>query len=332
MALPRYLQIEPVGQCNLRCVMCAIPFRQDGPPYGPPAFMPFDRFVSIVDQFPELEELHLQGLGEPMMHPRFFDMVRYGVRRAARVTTNTNGTLLTDSRACECVASGLECLHLSIDGATSESYERIRVRGHFDRLERNVTRLLRAKQEAGSATPRLRFVAVVMRQNLRELPLLAELAAAWGAEALSVQHLCHDLGESTLPDRYRPLRDVVDRETLLHEDPAAVEEAFAAAREVAAAAGLELRLPRTRPKPHTAGVPGRERCDWPWHGAYVSYDGFAMPCCMISTPDRLNFGRVDPGSMAGLWHGATYEDFRQRLDSGPPPDVCSACSVYHGVF
>ncbi len=33
MELPTYVQIEPVGQCNLRCQMCSIQFRQDGPPY-----------------------------------------------------------------------------------------------------------------------------------------------------------------------------------------------------------------------------------------------------------------------------------------------------------
>ena len=75
MDLPKFLQVEPVGQCNLRCQMCPIQFRQDGPPHGPPAFMDFDVFTRLLDQFPDLEELQLQGLGEPMMHPRFFDMV-----------------------------------------------------------------------------------------------------------------------------------------------------------------------------------------------------------------------------------------------------------------
>jgi hypothetical protein len=28
--LPRLVQIEPVGQCNLRCQMCPIQFRKDG--------------------------------------------------------------------------------------------------------------------------------------------------------------------------------------------------------------------------------------------------------------------------------------------------------------
>ena len=97
--LPRFLQIEPVGQCNLRCRMCPIQFRQDGPPHGPPAFMQFDVFTRLIDDMPDLRELHLQGLGEPMMHPRFADMVAYASRRGIRVTTNSNLTLLTESRA-----------------------------------------------------------------------------------------------------------------------------------------------------------------------------------------------------------------------------------------
>ena len=31
MQLPHFIQIEPVGQCNLRCQMCPIQFRRDGP-------------------------------------------------------------------------------------------------------------------------------------------------------------------------------------------------------------------------------------------------------------------------------------------------------------
>src|SRR5215212_2508073 len=112
MDLPSYLQIEPVGQCNLRCKMCSIQFREDGH-HGAPAFMDFDTFTRLVDQFPRLETLHLQGLGEPMMHPRFFDMTRYGVSRGARVTTNSNLTLLNPRKAEACVLSGLDCLHAS---------------------------------------------------------------------------------------------------------------------------------------------------------------------------------------------------------------------------
>src|SRR3954447_22087755 len=98
MTSPKFLQVEPVGQCNLRCQMCPIQFRQDGPPYGPPAFMPFEEFTRVLEQMPGLQHLHLQGLGEPLMHPRMFDMVEYAAGRGIQVSTNTNLTLLTPIR------------------------------------------------------------------------------------------------------------------------------------------------------------------------------------------------------------------------------------------
>ena len=155
VTLPRFLQVEPVGQCNLRCQMCPIQFRQDGPPHGPPAFMDFDVFTRLIDQFPDLEELQLQGLGEPMMHPRFFDMVAHAVRRGIRVGTNTNLTLLNARRAELCVTSGLSELHASIDGATAAVYDRIRVRAHFERIITNLERLVetRAARQRDSADP-----------------------------------------------------------------------------------------------------------------------------------------------------------------------------------
>ncbi len=330
--LPSSVQIEPVGQCNLRCQMCAIQFRQDGPPYGPPAFIPYDDFISLVDQFDGLRELHLQGLGEPMMHPRFFDMVAYAVAKGIRVTTNSNLTLLTDRRADLCVRSGLDCVHVSLDGATAQTYERIRVRAHFDRVLANLRRLLDARARLHSETPAVRLVAVVMRQNLHALPGLVRLAHDYLARSLFVQHLCHDFGESSLPGRYAPMRDFVEEQTLLGEDPARVDHYFAEARALAGELGLELRLPRVRPRAHPSGTPGRERCSWPWTGAYISFSGHAMPCCMVSTPDRLNFGSMLERGVGAVWNSAPFQSFRDQLDSDAPPEICRSCAIYSGTF
>jgi radical SAM protein with 4Fe4S-binding SPASM domain len=332
MNLPKYAQLEPVGQCNLRCQMCPIQFRKDGPPYGPPAFMTFDLFTRILDQFTALEHLHLQGLGEPMMHPRFFDMVSLAVERGIRVTTNTNLTLLNARRAELCVSSGLDCAHVSIDGATPATYERIRVRAHLDRVFRNLDLIVQARERAGTRTPHLQMVAVLMRQNLHELPDLVRIAHRWQMRSLFVQHLCHDFGESSLPQSYRPMRDFVDQQTLLAEDTDRIEHYFAEARDVARKTGVELRLPRTRLRVHAVGTAGRERCDWPWSGAYISYQGAAMPCCMISTPDRMNFGNLNDQTLEELWNGDRYEQFRQQLDSEHPPEICASCSIYRGTF
>ena len=331
VALPKFLQVEPVGQCNLRCQMCPIQFRQDGPPHGPPAFMDFDVFTRLIDEFPDLEELQLQGLGEPMMHPRFFDMVAHAVRRGIRVGTNTNLTLLNARRAELCVTSGLSELHASIDGATAETYDRIRVRAHFERIVANLQRLVETRDRLGSETPRVRMVVVAMRQNIHELPELVRLAHRLAVGEVFVQHLCHDFQESSLPAQYRPMRDFVTAETLTTEDPDRIERLLTR-RGVARVLGVDLRLPQTRPRLHPPGTPGPKRCNWPWRGAYVSYQGLAMPCCMVATPDRARLGNMAQDGAQAVWNGPDYQAFRDQLSSEQPPEICRSCSIYSGTF
>lgn len=332
METPRFVQMEPVGQCNLRCEMCPIQFRKDGPPWGPPALMRFDVFERLLDQFPGLTELHLQGLGEPMMHPRFFEMIETAVKRGVKVSVNSNCTLLGGDRAERLVSSGLHTLHVSIDGATRETYERIREGARFWRVLRGVRRVTDARARLGTPGPDLRLVMVLMRQNLVELSGIVRLAARLGIRKVFAQHLAHDFAEKSLPSHYRPMRLYVDRETLLNAEPDLIAEHFERARATASREGVDLRLPGLRMIEHAAGTPGRDRCDWPWRGAYLSYQGLAMPCCMVATPDRMNFGSMAERGVEAVWNSPEYEKFRDALGSETPPEVCRTCSIYRGTF
>lgn len=328
MNLPDFVQIEPVGQCNLACKMCPVVFREE----KPPAFMGFEVFCSLLEQFPAMKQLHLQGLGEPLLHPRFFDMVRHAARRGIEVSTNSNLTALSERRAEACVKSGLARLHVSLDAAEAAAYEYIRVGARFDKVLRNLGWLNEAKQRLRAPRPEIGLVAVAMRRNLEQLPALVRLAHAYRAHSLSVQRLAHDFSESSLPPRYRSMREFVDRETLDHEDPARVQRWFDEARAAAAELGITLRLPNVSPQPRPASVKGRSRCDWPWRGAYIAYSGEAMPCCMVATPDRKNFGSMSRDGVVQVWNNAAYRQFRERLDSDHPPDICRGCAVYQGKF
>jgi radical SAM protein with 4Fe4S-binding SPASM domain len=312
--------------------MCPIQYRNDGPGDGTPAFMAFELFQRIVDQFTTLEHLHLQGMGEPMLHPQFFAMVEYATARGIRTTTNTNLTVLSPRRASLCVASGLDVINVSIDAPTAESYARIRIGSRLERVARNFEFLKQAREAANSNRPAIRIVMVIMKRNLRELPELVRMAKRWGCSSISVQHLCHGFHERSLPSQYRPMRDFVDAESLVAEDPQAVAEHFAAAADAAAGLDIELRLPRIEVRAHPPGTPGRQRCDWPWRGAYVSYQGYSMPCCMISTPDRLTLGSMAERPAEEIWNSEAYDEFREQLSSDEPPEVCRSCAVYQGVF
>src|SRR5579862_7068324 len=307
--LPRFVQIEPVGQCNLRCQMCAIQFREDGPPHGPLAFLGFDDFKRLVEGFGDIDELQLQGLGEPTMHPRFFDMVSWASARGIRVSTNSNLTLWSQRRARQCVESGLAALHVSLDAATPELYERIR-RGAHSPLH-------------------IRVVTVLMRQNLHELPSIVRLASDEGVAEVFVQYLCHDFEEHSLPEPYRPMRDFIRAQALDDVPRHVLAHAFARARAVADECDVRLRLP---PLERRAATFAGSRCDWPWRGAYVSYRGDAMPCCMVGTPDRVNFGNMLDDGVQSIWAGDSYQRFRDGLAHGEPSPICRSCSLYRGTF
>jgi radical SAM protein with 4Fe4S-binding SPASM domain len=331
MRLPQFLQIEPVGQCNLRCQMCPVRLRNDGPAHGV-ACMDFRVFTRLIDQFSTVRELHLQGLGEPMMHPRLFDMIEYAVGKGIRVTSTSNMTLLSPRRAERCVTSGLAELNISVDSATPAIYERIRVGSRFDRVGHNVALLQETRRRLNSHEPRPKLVAVLMRQTLDGLPDLVRLAHDWAIEELFVQHLCHDFAESSLPAEYWPMREFVDQQTLYGQDWEHIERVFAETEAVADDLRIQLRLPSPRPNPHPPGTPGPQRCDWPWVRGYVSYQGLSMPCCTIATPDRFHFGNMADAGVETIWNGPEYHRFRNQLSSEDPPEICRTCSVYHRTF
>ena len=130
---PAYLQVEPAGACNLRCEMCAIRVRRDNRPAARACMEP-DLLRRIVDSMPGIERLHLQGLGEPLLNPHFSDMASYAAAGGIAVTASSNLTLLDEAGAAALVASGLQCLHVSVDGASPAVYESIRKGASFGKL------------------------------------------------------------------------------------------------------------------------------------------------------------------------------------------------------
>jgi radical SAM protein with 4Fe4S-binding SPASM domain len=326
--LPRTLQVEVTGACNLRCAMCLVRYRD--PLDRHEASLGFERFKAVVDSLPELETVTLQGLGEPLMAPDLFCMLEYGAVRGLRMGFNTNATLLTRATAERLVAAGLDWLHVSIDGATAATYESIREGSRFAKVERNVRGLVDVMRARRAERPSLSLVFVAMRRNLAELPDVVRLAADWGIPVLRVQNLSHSFSDTDPAGAYREIREFAEAEALWQSPSAADTAIFDRAREVAAALGVALRLPELdADPPRPTSGPG---CDWPWRSAYLRQDGRVQPCCMLMGGDRAILGDVAEASFPVIWRGEAYEAFRAALGTDNPPDVCRGCSQYRGVF
>jgi radical SAM protein with 4Fe4S-binding SPASM domain len=318
--LPRFAQIEPVGRCNLACRMCTVNERGDEV-----ATLSLERFRELLDQMPGLQELHLQGLGEPMLHPQFFEMVNMAASRGIQVSANSNLTLLTPRRAELCVTSGLHALSVSLDGATAPVYEAIRRKASFAKVLRNLGRLVDARDAAGSPL-QVRLVMVLMRANLHELPALVRLAHEQRVPEILVQRLSSDLGQPDLPAQYIPIKQYVEGAELGPADLGEAAAVFDESRRLAQTLGITLHLPRLQAAPQGG------RCDWPWTQLYLTAAGQLLPCCMVATADRATFGNVFDGGLVARWQGEAAQSFRAALADGEPPAVCRSCALYHGTF
>ena len=328
--LPKELQLEVTGACNLACRMCLVRYR---PKLGKrEGAMCFHVFKSIVDDLPELEKLTLQGLGEPLLAPDFDEMVEYACSRGIRVGFNTNGTFLTWKRAERLVRAGVAWLHISLDGATADTYEGIRDGSDFEKVRKNIRGLVDVREELDVDEPTIQLVFVAMRRNLHELAALVELAAELGVESVWVQNLSHSFGDTAPSGSYSEIRRFAAAEALWAEPNPEAIRCFEEARELADELRIELRLPRLQepaPVERPAGSPG---CHWPFDSAYVTHDGDVQPCCMVMGVDRAVLGNADRDGFGTVWQNDGYTAFRAALLTDDPPEVCVGCSLYRRVF
>lgn len=329
------LQIETTLLCNLECKMC---FRDFGE--GPKPHMTIETFRRVVSQFPYLRQVNLTGNGEPLINKDTYLMVEHSKALGQFVRLTSNGTMLTEANSRRLIDAGLDEIRVSIDGGTEETYNDIRVKSDFRKLRRNLERFQALKREMGRKRPEMEFATVLMKDNLRELPDLVDLAHDLGVERIWVGGLDnYDYGFAK-PDH---MVDGLAREE--------VDDVFRRSREHAERRGVFLRLPELDPKP--------QGCPWPWVTILVTYKGEVLPCCKSSSkPDRqdtirdYSMGNLVREDWRAIWHGDRFRTFRRDLAAATAamrgasngranghangqaalPRICLGCSVLTGTM
>jgi MoaA/NifB/PqqE/SkfB family radical SAM enzyme len=76
-----------------------------------------------------------------MLHPQFFEMVERVCARGGQLKIETNGHYLTPENCERLGQLGVKAVQVSLDGASSATFGRMRVRGEFDRTLTGVRNL-----------------------------------------------------------------------------------------------------------------------------------------------------------------------------------------------
>jgi len=182
-AWPKQIEFSISNACNLECVMCdgdhssAIRAHRENRPPMPRLYS--NTFLdSMRPYLPHLAQAKFLG-GEPFLvteHFRIWDMmIEDGLTATCHVTTN--GTQWNDriQRYLDRLRFGFA---ISLDAATKETYEAIRVNASFDEVMANSRRFREYARERKTGFD---FTFCLMRLNWREFGQLCLLADEWDA-------------------------------------------------------------------------------------------------------------------------------------------------------
>ncbi len=329
-AAPRKVYLEPTNACNLACSTCVRHAWDE-----PEGFMDWETFAAVVDALTEVERqgpageappaIAFMGLGEPLLHPRFLDMVRLAKGRGLRAEVTTNALLLDDEMAAGLLDAGLDQLVVSIDGASAEAFGRVRSGASLDRVVANVRRLhdCGGPNYGPGISVGVEFVA--MRSNVGELPGLGRLAARLGATFVIVSNVLAytpDLQGETLYDH--GASSLAGAETTAA--PRWRLPAFDWDEQLGASLGAALA--RSGPVSFYGAGPESTRSRCPFvdvDACAVGWHGGVSPCppllhtytCYVRGREkrmlRWEVGRLPDQTLAAVWAAPEYVAFRDRV-------------------
>lgn len=335
--LPTLAVIEISSRCNLACVMC--PRSLGKSPSGGSGYIALEAFDRLESLFPHLDHIVLSWFGEPLLHPRLALILERVKAYWANVHITSNGMLLDDKMAELLVSKGLDGLAISVDAADEQLYRRIRRGGDLSKVQENIRRVQRAKRRHGSRRPRLQLTFVAMKENADQFLPLVQLADRLGIREVTFA-LVDDFG---LTEDYQAVYESLPVATF--------RESFHQARQIARQKGISIGIESSARFYHTVGEPPesyhlgdiyfqpldrqrvkaldfRRGCAIPWVQTFISHTGDVHPCCIAD----VVLGNIYEQPFEAIWHGQAYQEFRRRLKSTDPPEICWRCrrTIWNG--
>ncbi|MBT7445665.1 MAG: radical SAM protein [Methylococcales bacterium] len=148
---PKTVVIDIVSVCNLRCPLCSVPpdiARES----TQKKHIDIDAYKKIIDSLAGFAtDLSLVYSGEPLIHPKFGDIVGY-TRERYFTNTITNATLM-DDRRLSYIIDGLDYVQISYDGHSKKSFEAYRIGADFDKVKENIEKMMKARNASKVKLP-----------------------------------------------------------------------------------------------------------------------------------------------------------------------------------
>lgn len=325
------IYVEPTSRCNLTCSTCIRNSWSEE--MGEMQASTFSKILETIEEIDPVPELFFGGFGEPLSHPDILDMIREAKGRGARVELISNGVMLDAGVAATLVELEVDRIWISIDGASPESYEDVRLGNELPRIKANLHELRQIKYRYPGVLPRLGITFVAMERNIQDLAAVARLTYELGGDTLHVSNLLPHTDEKRADILYRQrLDNWTNRgERVLLPRMDANDRVWREYRELLRRYELHELTPNEFIRPMNS-------CPFIEKGSVaVRFDGKVSPCLpllhsntnylkTLSRETRATFfGSLHESTLVEVWQDPEYVAFRKRVmefDFAP----CTACA------
>lgn len=299
---PYYVDVEVTRRCNMYCVGCQFhSSKTSGAAPGDHSVkdISIDMVERLAGDFSRLgvREVIVIGEGEPLLHPRLFDIVALFKRAGSRVQIFTNGTLIDENVAEAIVDSGLDFLKVSLWASNAEDYQKNHpgVNPDYFRKTREGARLVVERKKArGVRHPSVILTQPLNRHNFRAIGERIELARSIGCDGLRFS--CFNAWQDEFSDA-----------DLTAEDIQFLRKDLTEAKGTLASLDMEHNIDNLLLRYDLGAAAFRSiPCYAGWYYSRVKVDGTVLPCGFC----RLSLGNLNDAGFEEIWRGAPYDAFR----------------------
>ncbi len=268
----------------------------------------FTEFAKIVRELRKQGVclINISGEGEPLLHPRLFDMIACIKSEDLECGIVTNGTCLNKKVADTLVKSGLDYLNISILAADAIRYGEIRSPGNretFNQIKEMISYLSAYKNTNKIKRPLVSLLSVICSLTYDQITQFVELADRTGADYVHFQFLgLHTAVEPLLLDQSKV---------------ASLEKEIIEAQALSRRKGIETNLQSMSliagklvgdMKGCTKEIYYNNPCYMGWVFCRILLDGSILPCCSCHT----SLGNIFGNYFNEIWESKSYQDFREE--------------------
>ncbi len=309
---PRFLEVEATQTCNLKCVQCEGTYWNE-----PPTMLSLNDFKNIVDQFPDPVWISPNALGEPFLNRDFWGMLEYGRSKGALGEIYSNTSMLTPRDMRRFVDMGLEYFKFSLDAATKETYEKVRVGINHDQVIENLIALHEYKLKRHSPFPKIQIHYLVFKDTVAEAPKMLDFLHGLKVDIDAVMYSRLLWNFPEIADRY------------IEVPPELPAQLVEKGRQLNINVCFNEDIPQNQP-------PANECLAFQM--PYVFPDGTVIPCCAANERNQRQWqrensmGNILDTPFREIWSGERYIKLRQSLREkriSEASKMCAMCNIYN---